>query len=255
MKFKNKILILGILAFSFLLITPQALALNTSGTIDPSFRYAWGENVGFIDFGSSAGNITITDTAVTGYAYGENIGFINLTGVTNDNEGDLSGYAWGENIGFVDFSNTSIGTDGVFTGYAYGENIGFITFGTGTNKVATDWRPASTRTSSTPTPRRSSGSSPMVTALVPTVQIVPTTPSTPNTQTPTITRILKLTKPQMQGNDVKDLQTYLNTHNYNSGIADGIFGNLTKQAVIKFQLANQLVGDGIVGPLTKALLK
>lgn len=253
---KNKIIIL---AFSFLLIAPQVFASTTEGTIDSTYRYAWGENIGWVDFGSTTGNVIITDTAVTGYAYGENIGFINLTGVTNDNEGDLSGYAWGENIGFVDFSNTSIGTDGVFTGYAYGENIGFITFGTGTNKVATDWRPASTRPStpppSTPTPRRSSGSSPMVTALVPTVQIVPTTPSTLNTQTPNITRILKLTKPQMQGTDVKDLQAYLNTHNYKCGIADGIFGNLTKQAVIKFQLANQLLGDGIVGPLTRALLK
>lgn len=248
---KNKIIILGILAFSFLLITPQALASTTSGTIDSTYHYAWGENVGWVDFGSTTGNVTITDTTLAGYAYGENIGFINLEGVTNNNEGDLSGYAWGENIGFVDFSNTSIGTDGVFAGYAYGENIGFITFGTGTNKVSTDWRPASTRIS----PRRSSGSSPMVTTLVPNVQIIPTTPNNPNIPTPTITRILKLTVPQMQGSDVKDLQTYLNTHDYNAGIADGIFGNLTKQAVIKFQLANQLIGDGIVGPLTRALLK
>jgi hypothetical protein len=78
-------------------------------------------------------------------------------------------------------------------------------------------------------------------------------PSTPNISTPnTIQRILKQ---GIQGDDVKTLQTYLNTHNYNAGIADGIFGNLTKQAVVKFQLANGLVGDGIVGPLTKALLK
>jgi hypothetical protein len=253
MKFKNKIIILGILAFYFILATPSVFASTTEGSIDSTYRYAWGENVGFIDFGGTSGNVVITDTAITGYAYGENIGFINLTGIINDNEGDLSGYAWGENVGWVDFSNTSIGIDGVFSGYAYGENIGFITFGLDTNKVATDWRPASTRQSSSP--RRSSGSTPMVTTLVPNVQIIPTTPSTPNIQTPTIIRILKLTKPQMQGDDVKSLQTYLNAHNYNCGIIDGIFGNLTKQAVIKFQLANQLVGDGIVGPLTRVLLK
>lgn len=247
---KQKIII-SIIFLSFLLIGSQALASTTNGTIDPTSRYAWGENVGFIDFGSSSGNVHITDTALSGYAYGENIGFINLEGVTNDNEGNLSGYAWGGNVGFIDFSNTKIGTDGVFTGYAYGENIGFITFGTESNKVSTDWRPASTRTS----PRRSSGSTPMLTDLVPNVQIIPTTPSAPNTQTLTIIRTLKLTKPQMKGQDVKDLQTYLNTHNYNCGIADGIFGNLTKAAVIKFQLTNNLQGDGIVGPLTRSKLK
>ncbi len=253
MKIKNKFITSGIFILAFFFLVTPSFASETIGTIDPSFRYAWGENIGFIDFGGTSGNVVITDTAITGYAYGENIGFINLTGITNDNEGDLSGYAWGENVGWVDFSNTSIGIDGVFSGYAYGENIGFITFGLDTNKVVTDWRPASTRQSSSP--RRSSGSTPMVTTLVPNVQIIPTTTSTPNIQTPTIIRILKLTKPQMQGDDVKTLQTYLNTHNYNCGIIDGIFGNLTKQAVIKFQIANGLVGDGIVGPLTRVLLK
>ncbi|HCY26540.1 TPA: hypothetical protein DIC38_02590 [Candidatus Nomurabacteria bacterium] len=59
----------------------------------------------------------------------------------------------------------------------------------------------------------------------------------------------------MNGPDIKDLQTYLNTHSYNCGIVDGIFGNKTKQAVIKFQLANQLKGDGVVGPMTRSKLK
>jgi hypothetical protein len=252
-----KIFPLAIIIFSLLLITSPVFASDTNGTIDPSFRYAWGENVGFIDFGSTNGNVQITDSALSGYIYGENIGFIDLSAVTNDNEGNLSGYAWGENIGWVDFSKTIIGNDGLFTGSAYGENIGFITFNTNdNNKVVTDWRPLSTRSSSTPnpTPRRSSGSAPTVTTVVPV--IAPTIPTiSNNSQTSNITRILKLTKPQMKGDDVKTLQNYLNTHLYNCGIADGIFGNLTKQAVIKFQLANQLTPDGIVGPLTKSKMK
>ena len=98
MNLKNKI-ILGVLAFSFLLISPQVFASTTSGTIDPTYHYAWGENVGFIDFK----NVTITDTSLSGSAYGENIGWIDLSTITNNNEGTLAGYAWGENIGWVTF--------------------------------------------------------------------------------------------------------------------------------------------------------
>lgn len=51
-----------------------------------------------------------------------------------------------------------------------------------------------------------------------------------------------------KGIDVRKLQEKL-------GIKiDGIFGNQTKNAVIKFQLTNHLVGDGIVGKLTNAIL-
>lgn len=235
--------------FSFLVATTLVFASTTDGTIDATYHYAWGENVGFIDFGSTEGNIHITDTALTGYAYGENIGFINLTGVTNDNEGNLSGYAWGENVGFVDFSNTSISTDGVFTGYAYSENTGFITFGTESNKVATDWRPKSTRR--THSSGGSTGSMPVVVKEI----IDPNIPTT--CLTPNIPRTLKLTTPRTNGDDVKSLQTYLNCHKYITPelVTDGVFGSLTRQAVIKFQLANNLKGDGIVGPLTRNKLK
>lgn len=133
----------------------SAFASTTDGTIDSTYRYAWSENAGWVDFGSVAGNIHITDTALTGSAYGENIGWITLNpqtygGVTNNAEGTLSGYAWSENAGWIDFSKVTIGSDGVFAGNAYGENIGWITFGTGNNKVLTDWRWASTRVVVTP---------------------------------------------------------------------------------------------------------
>lgn len=59
----------------------------------------------------------------------------------------------------------------------------------------------------------------------------------------------------MSGEDVVLLQTYLNSRGYDSGTPDGKFGPKTKQAVISFQIANQLVGDGIVGPKTIGVMK
>jgi hypothetical protein len=80
--------------------------------IDPlneGLHYAYGENVGWINFKPSQGpGVTVTGSAVTGYAWGENIGWINLSpanaGVNNNGAGILSGYAWGENIGWINFS-------------------------------------------------------------------------------------------------------------------------------------------------------
>ncbi|ETB63760.1 TPA: hypothetical protein DIC38_02805 [Candidatus Nomurabacteria bacterium] len=74
------------------------------------------------------------------------------------------------------------------------------------------------------------------------------------------TRTLKY---KMIGNDVKELQSYLNTHNYPVSLTGPgslnnettYFGLKTKQAVIKFQLANNLVGDGIVGKMTRGVMK
>ena len=43
------------------------------------------------------------------------------------------------------------------------------------------------------------------------------------------------------------LQDALNYLGYNTGNIDGIFGTKTKNAVIRFQRANKLSQDGIVG--------
>ena len=43
------------------------------------------------------------------------------------------------------------------------------------------------------------------------------------------------------------LQDALNYLGYNSGTIDGIFGSKTRNAVIRFQKANKLSQDGIVG--------
>ncbi len=88
------------------------------------------------------------------------------------------------------------------------------------------------------------------------------TPTSPETtqNTPTFTRILKL---GMTGQDVRQLQIYLNTHGYvintegggSPGNETNYFGLKTETAVKAFQTANGLTADGIVGIKTRALLK
>lgn len=55
-----------------------------------------------------------------------------------------------------------------------------------------------------------------------------------------------------KGSDVKELQKELKQRGYNIGKCgiDGIFGNDTKKAVIKFQTDNKILNDGAVGEQT-----
>ncbi|MDD5043609.1 MAG: carboxypeptidase-like regulatory domain-containing protein [Patescibacteria group bacterium] len=156
------------LALIFFVFQP-ALASTTDGTIDSSYPYAWGENIGWLNLGTTEGDVHVTDSALSGYAWGENIGWISLNcsdgnscatvdyKVANDGGGTLSGYAWGENVGWINFNPTyggvSIDSSGNFSGYAWGENTGWIIFNCSTTSscatvdysVRTDYRPGSSR--------------------------------------------------------------------------------------------------------------
>src|SRR5262245_24816581 len=129
-------------------LAPPALAQN----IDPSAngsRFAWGENIGWINLAPSAGpGVTVTDVAMTGMAWGENIGWINLSppfgGVMNDGLGRLSGYAWSENAGWINFTGVSIDVCGELHGKAWGENLGWISLrsnGPFPFRITTSWIP------------------------------------------------------------------------------------------------------------------
>jgi len=99
--------------------------------IDPAHTYAWGENIGWLNFGASA--VDVSDSALTGYVWSERTGWIALavsstTYVRNDGTGDLSGDAWGEGVGYIDFSGVTIDAQGYFHGYATGSTTGRISF-------------------------------------------------------------------------------------------------------------------------------
>ena len=128
---------------------------HAQSNIDPAKAFAWGENIGWINFRPSAElGVVVSSTHLQGWAWGENVGWIYLgdgpdngiaytqtsgdTGVNNDGAGNLSGFAWGENIGWINFDTSSVGASqvtidpvtGQFAGYAWGENVGWINVGT-----------------------------------------------------------------------------------------------------------------------------
>lgn len=146
--------LLGTYIVAFFLVLGAAhisFASTTDGTIDATQKYAWGNRVGWVNFGTSGGDVHVTDSAVTGYAWSENYGWINLSpsqsGVVNNSEGVLSGYAWGEKLGWINFSGVSVSSAGVFSGTAVvsSTHFGSISFDCTNCGVVTDWRPASVR--------------------------------------------------------------------------------------------------------------
>jgi hypothetical protein len=68
---------------------------------------------------------------------------------------------------------------------------------------------------------------------------------------PSLSRTLSHREPPLTGDDVDYLQFLLKTLGYTEvGEVDGAYGKMTKAAVIRFQKANGLEADGIVGRRT-----
>lgn len=175
--YKNiKILVLAIIIF--LLITRGAFASEINGTV-PVDSYAWGENIGWVNFGASSGNIHITDSTVTGYAWSSTHGWINLSptngGVTNTCTGTLGGNAWSSSSGWIPFSGVTINSSGKFTGIVgtTGSTAGRINFDCSNCNVTTDWKQCALRATPTPTPG-SSSSTTTTTTTTATATLTPT---------------------------------------------------------------------------------
>jgi len=66
-------------------------------------------------------------------------------------------------------------------------------------------------------------------------------------------RTLRLEQPRMRGTDVEALQKALSGKSFRVD-ADGIFGQETADAVMRFQKRQELTVDGIVGPATRSAL-
>ena len=65
----------------------------------------------------------------------------------------------------------------------------------------------------------------------------------------------KSVKLNSKGNDVRWVQWMLNDKGHYGLIIDGIFGEKSLAALKDFQMKNNLVCDGVCGPLTRAMLK
>lgn len=143
-KFFCKIFLSGVVLFSFTI--PFIVSASVSdGTITPN-QYAWGENVGWVNFGVVGGNVHVTSTGLSGYAWDTVYGWINLNptnaGVKNNGYGRLSGYAWSYGAGYIDFDGVEINSVGRFTGQAKGTRYGRINFDCAHCQVITNWGPS-----------------------------------------------------------------------------------------------------------------
>lgn len=57
------------------------------------------------------------------------------------------------------------------------------------------------------------------------------------------------------GEQVKEIQHWLNLQGYKAGNEDGFFGEKTREAVIQFQSSKKIVTDGVVGSQTQITME
>ena len=148
-----------------LLAAGSALAQST---IDPTHKFAWGENIGWTNWQHDAPNagdgVIFHETYLSGFIWSENAGWISVgdgtpaNGVNYSNvngsdfgvnldpvSGKLSGLAWGENIGWINFAGGGLAcppnparleSDCRLRGFVWAENVGWINLDHETHYVA-----------------------------------------------------------------------------------------------------------------------
>lgn len=170
-----------LLTTSFILLALLIAVPAYAGTIDSTYKYAWSDMGGFVNFKPTNGGVVVNDSTITGHAWAANTGWISFdtaqSGVSNDGQGNLSGFAWSEGEGWLSFTGVSIDSNGKFHGTATGADS-TLTFDCTNCDVRTDWRVVSAGSSG----GGSSGSTRNTPASnMPPTTIPPTTPGTPYT--------------------------------------------------------------------------
>ncbi len=139
---------------------------HADSTIDPGAAFAWGGNIGELNWRPSLSDGVATGEYVcSGMVWAANVGWINVgngapaNGIRYQNNdgtdfgvnllanGSLRGLAWGASIGWVNFEDTGNAhidfASGILTGYAWAPNVGWLTLDDGgshyvaTNEVTT----------------------------------------------------------------------------------------------------------------------
>ena len=55
------------------------VAQAATGNIDPTNKWAWGTNIGWLNFNPTHGGVTVYLDHLEGYAWAENIGWVSLS--------------------------------------------------------------------------------------------------------------------------------------------------------------------------------
>jgi hypothetical protein len=153
------------------LIGPIIRTAHAATNINATYRYAWNDVIGWIDF-YQTGNVNVSSAQLTGYAT-SSVGYIALDcatspngnicttsnfKVSNDGSGNLTGWAYNDAIGWISFDSgtatssypyqvTINNSTGEFSGWAWNDIVGWISFNcSNTNtcaasdyKVKTSW--------------------------------------------------------------------------------------------------------------------
>jgi hypothetical protein len=146
-----------------LLLSWTASSVQAFTTIDFNNRWAYGANIGWINWvGDTNNGAVISTNFCSGYIYAANVGWISLGngapancaqyendpadpasdfGVNNYN-GSLYGYAYGANIGWVNFETNGLSmvdmNTGKLSGYVWSANCGWISLSNAMAFVQTD---------------------------------------------------------------------------------------------------------------------
>ena len=135
--------------------------VHAATTIDAANHYAYGANLGWLDWrGDTSNGAVIGDYVCSGYIYSANVGWINLgsgvptnsiryqnlsandRGVNHDGAGNLRGFAYGANIGWINFESTGAPkvdlATGKMSGSVYSGNCGWISLSNTFAYVQTD---------------------------------------------------------------------------------------------------------------------